>query len=134
MDYKYLKNFRNLKAFFKGASSSEIKSIVDKLNQLYENVKSFEQEQLEQKEQKSQFLSSLLNQLDDHNFTVDDLAALKGLKVQKDRAKMKPKYRYQALDGKIYTWSGQGKIPSLLKELMESEGISDKNVFRIESD
>ena len=43
MDYKYLKNFRNLKAFFKGASSTEIESIQEKLTSLHDTVKSQEE-------------------------------------------------------------------------------------------
>ena len=39
MDYKYLKNPRNLKAFFKEASSSEISSILEKLAALRDEVK-----------------------------------------------------------------------------------------------
>ena len=42
MDYKYLKNPRNLKAFFKEASSSEISSILEKLAALRDEVKAEE--------------------------------------------------------------------------------------------
>ena len=97
MDYRYLKNIRNLNAFFRGATSSEIKSILEKLTALYENVKSQEEAVLKEKQEREAFLSSVLNSLDSHNYTIDDLAALKGLKTNK--AKMKPRYEYVDLNG-----------------------------------
>ena len=52
MDYRYLKNIRNLNAFFRGATSSEIKSILEKLTALYENVKSQEEAVLKEKQER----------------------------------------------------------------------------------
>jgi DNA-binding protein H-NS len=104
MDYRYLKNIRNLNAFFRGATSSEIKSILEKLTTLYENVKSQEEAVLKEKQEREAFLSSVLNSLDSHNYTIDDLAALKGLKTNK--AKMKPRYEYVDLNGETQYCSG----------------------------
>lgn len=132
MDYRYLKNIRNLNAFFRGASSSEIKSILEKLTVLFENVKSQEEAQLREKQEKDNFLNSLLNSLDSHNFTIDDLAALKGLKTS--RSKMKPRYEYEDLNGETQYWSGQGKIPTEMKKVMERDGITDKKHYLIQED
>ena len=134
MDYKYLKNFRNLKAFFKGASSTEIESIQEKLTSLHDTVKSQEEHEQNLQRQKAEFLNGLLNELDNHNFTVDDLAALKGMTVKENRPKMKAKCAYVGTDGVEYTWSGQGKIPSMLQEVMKRDGIVDKKHYLIKTE
>ena len=131
MNYQYLKNNRNLKAFFKGASANEIKLILDKLNEFYEIVKSNEDHEALIKAQKQEFLSGLLNSLDEHNFTIDDLQAFKGIKAKENRPKMKPRYAYIALDGAEYLWSGQGKIPTKMQEVMKRDGITNKDHYLI---
>ena len=35
------------------------------------------------------------------------------------------------VDGNTYLWSGQGKIPKLLREVMQRDGITDKNHYLI---
>lgn len=132
MDYRYLKNIRNLNAFFRGATSSEIKSILEKLTALYENVKSQEEAVLKKKQEREAFLSSVLNSLDSHNYTIDDLAALKGLKTNK--AKMKPRYEYVDLNGETQYWSGQGKIPKEMKKVMDRDSITDKKHYLIQDE
>ncbi len=132
MDYRYLKNIRNLNAFFRGASSSEIKSILEKLTVLYENVKTQEETIQKEKQERDAFLSSLLDSLDSHNYTIDDLAALKGLKTNK--ARMKPRYEYVDISGETQYWSGQGKIPTEMKKVMNRDGITDKKHYLIQDD
>ena len=131
MDYNYLKNNRNLKAFFKDATSEELEGIIHKLNELYTEIKNKEIEEEQAKKRKEEFLSNLLNKLDEQNLTVDDLATLKELQKKDTRQKMAPKYEYTALDGKTYLWSGKGKIPKLLREVMQRDGITDKNHYLI---
>ncbi|MGN0894929.1 MAG: hypothetical protein ACI4ND_08055, partial [Succinivibrio sp.] len=75
MNYKYLKNNRNLKAFFRDASSEEIKQILDRLEALYRDVLHNEEELLQKKKERESFLKNVLESLEGHNYTVDDLAA-----------------------------------------------------------
>ena len=77
MDYKYLKNYRNLRAFFKDASSEEIQFIISKLTDFYAEVKNKEEQAEKLEKARIQFLNGVLDSLDDHNFTVEDLMALK---------------------------------------------------------
>ena len=98
MDYKYLKNPRNLKAFFKEASSSEISSILEKLAALRDEVKAEETAKELAEKQRQEFLSGLLNDLDNHNFTIEDLATLKGIQTKLNRPKMKARYEYEGID------------------------------------
>ena len=134
MDYKYLKNNRNLKAFFREATSSEIEGILDKIKDLYDEVKEKEEQQEKARQARLQFLSGVLDSLDSHNFTVEDLAALKNQVNKESRPKMLPRYRYININGEERFWSGQGKIPKELKEVMLRDGITDKNNYLIRTD
>ena len=44
---------------------------------------------------------------------------------------MKPRYAYIALDGAEYLWSGQGKIPTKMQEVMKRDGITNKDHYLI---
>lgn len=134
MDYKYLKNPRNLKAFFKEASSSEISSILEKLAALRDEVKAEETAKELAEKQRQEFLSGLLNDLDNHNFTIEDLASLKGIQTKLNRPKMKARYEYEGIDGQMYLWSGQGKIPKAMAEVMKRDNITDKNHYLIDKE
>lgn len=134
MDYKYLKNPRNLKAFFKDAQSYEISMIIERLIAIRDEVKALEETKEQEQRQRNDYLSSLLKDLDSHNVTVEDLAALKGLQTKSLRPKMKAKYEYQGIDGQMYLWSGQGKIPKTMSEVMKRDGITDKKHYLIDSE
>ena len=134
MDYKYLINPRNLKAFFKEASSSEISSILEKLAALRDEVKAEETAKELAEKQRQEFLSGLLNDLDNHNFTIEDLATLKGIQTKLNRPKMKARYEYEGIDGQMYLWSGQGKIPKAMAEVMKRDNITDKNHYLIDKE
>jgi DNA-binding protein H-NS len=131
MDFKYLKNSRNLKAFFKGATSKDIDSILEKLTSLYIEVKDLEEKEEKAKKERIEFLSGLLNTLDNHNFTIDDLASLKQAERKENKPKMEPRYCYEDVDGNTCYWSGQGKLPKALKEVMQRDNITDKSFYLI---
>ena len=131
MDFKYLKNSRNLKAFFKGATSKDIDSILQKLTSLYIEVKDLEEKEEKAKKERIEFLSGLLNTLDNHNFTIDDLASLKQAERKENKPKMEPRYCYEDVDGNTCYWSGQGKLPKALKEVMQRDNITDKSFYLI---
>ena len=84
--------------------------------------------------QRQEFLSGLLNDLDNHNFTIEDLATLKGIQTKLNRPKMKARYEYEGIDGQMYLWSGQGKIPKAMAEVMKRDNITDKNHYLIDKE
>lgn len=134
MNYKYLKNNRNLKAFFRDASSEEIKQILDRLEALYRDVLHNEEELLQKKKERESFLKNVLESLEGHNYTVDDLAALAQSNDSPKKRTMKMRYCYEDLDGNECFWSGQGKIPVALKLVMQRDGITDKKHYLLRDD
>lgn len=131
MDFKYLKNYRNLKAFFKEASSEDIQFIISKLTEFYAEVKNKEEQAEKLEKARIQFLNGVLDSLDNHNFTVEDLMALKKTGSRENKSKMRPRYMYHDLDGNECLWSGQGKIPKAMQHVMQRDGITDKNHYLI---
>ncbi|MBQ3678453.1 MAG: hypothetical protein II929_02915, partial [Succinivibrio sp.] len=99
MDFKYLKNYRNLKAFFKEASSEDIQFIISKLTEFYAEVKNKEEQAEKLEKARIHFLNGVLDSLDNHNFTVEDLMALKKTGSRENKSKMRPRYMYHDLDG-----------------------------------
>ncbi|MGN1281324.1 MAG: hypothetical protein ACI4UM_05415 [Succinivibrio sp.] len=131
MDYSYLKNNRNLKAFFKDASSAQIRQIIEKLEELFNETVQKEEEALKRQAERENFLKGMLASLEGHNYTVDDLAALAQVKDNSKKRTMKARYCYEDLEGNECFWSGQGKIPVALKQVMQRDGITDKKHYLI---
>ena len=47
---------------------------------------------------------------------------------------MKARYEYEGIDGQMYLWSGQGKIPKAMAEVMKRDNITDKNHYLIDKE
>ncbi len=135
MDYKYLKNSRNMKAFFKGAQAKEIRMILDNLENMYTVLKEKEEREAREKESRERFLSGVLSSLDENNYTLEDLLAIKKEQQRKaSKYHIEARYQYVDLDGVICFWSGQGKIPKALKAVMQRDGITDKSHYLIKEE
>lgn len=131
MELKNLKNLRQLKAALKDASAQDIDEIIQKLKQVKEDIILAEKQRIESEKVRTDSINSMLGKLDELNLTVDDLLAARELKKEpKQKRVVPPKYRYTDLNGQEHTWTGQGKLPTALKELMELEE-HDKEFYRI---
>ncbi len=131
MELKNLKNLRQLKAALKDATVQDIEDIIQKLKQVKEDFILAEKERIESEKVRNDSINSMLGKLDELNITIDDLVAARGLKKEpKQKRVVPPKYRYTDLNGVERTWTGQGKLPTALKELMELEE-HDKEFYRI---
>ncbi len=124
-----LKNIRNLRAWFKDATASDINDILI----LFEKLKAEkEQAELEKKRKEEAHRAFVRMYRDDGTNEasisfIDPQALIDGLV---DRLgcgnyqynKTKVKYRFVDLHGKICEWTGQGREPKRLKDIMEATG------------
>lgn len=124
-----LKNIRNLRAWFKDASASDINDILILFGKLKAEK---EQEQLEAR-RKEEAHRAFVRMYRDNGTAepsisfIDPQALIDGLV---DRLacgnyqynKTKVKYRFIDLNGKICEWTGQGREPKRLKDIMEATG------------
>lgn len=133
MELRNLKNLRQLKAALKDASVQDIEEIIQKLHTIKEEIILEEKERIESEKARNDSIHNMLGKMDELNISIDDLVAARGLKKEpKQKRVVPPKYKYTDLNGVEHTWTGQGKLPTALKELMELEE-HDKEFYRIKN-
>ncbi|SPT68413.1 DNA binding protein, nucleoid-associated [Anaerobiospirillum thomasii] len=130
MSLRALKNARNLQAALRGATIEDIDSIIAKLQEIRSVIEEAELEESIKEAERKEKLEQALEYLQVNNISVDDLVASKSLNKHQ-KLKFKPKYKYTDLDGVERTWTGQGKLPTHLRNLLEQTGKS-KEDFRID--
>lgn len=97
-------------------------------------TEALEEKELEQKElemarvEKSQKAKELLALISDSGVTIDDLINLNSTKPKKPKSIVPPKYRAE-IDGENVEWTGRGRIPTILKDYMERNGIEKEELL-----
>lgn len=131
IDPKTFKNLRLLRALFKNVNISDLGEIAAKIRQLYEERKTEEEQQARALEAKRSKIQQILEDMRQDNISLEELRRLstppRAATRDKPRHTMSARYRYTALDGNIYTWTGQGKLPVRLRELMAKEGFGKEH-------
>lgn len=127
IDPKTFKNLRLLRVLFKNVSASDLGEIVEKLTLLHEEKKAAEEQRSRALEAKRAKIQQILEDMRAGDISLEELSRLSSATPENPREKsrrtMPPRYRYTALDGHSYTWTGQGKLPVRLRQLMEKEGF-----------
>ncbi len=117
LDRKFT-NIKLLRLTLKDATSDELTSLIEKIKIIKDEVKIKEQKEALSKKQDKLCLEQILSTLDKRNLTIDDLKLLLEKKNKKPRRTMAIRYSYTDLNGERRIWSGQGKTPVALRELM----------------
>lgn len=126
-----LKSIRTLRPMFKDAASSDVQEIIEQLIKLkHEKLKEEEDLSLNQLSRASEFKpllgerhssgSSLRCAFDPQDI-MDALIERFSCKTRRYRS-ARVKYRFTDLDGNLCEWSGQGREPIKLRELLASTG------------
>ncbi len=128
LKFKELKNPRLLAAALRDASPDDIQIIIDHLTAIKEEIATrLAQENSRDKELKEK-VTAMVNELKESNITIEDFMHYAGLTVKK--RKMKMRYRYVGMDGITYEWTGQGRTPKQLLQIMQRDGTT-KADYRI---
>lgn len=119
---------RTLRKELKEVTHSEIEEYISKLQIISDEKAEAEAEAIRMEEEQKKKVESFINNITDSNEDIDiDLVISELQKVQASSSKKtvvrSPKAKYQYLDesGEIITWTGQGRMPSLLKKQMAEE-------------
>ncbi|MBO5566857.1 MAG: H-NS histone family protein [Succinivibrio sp.] len=128
MNLQQMNNLRMLRYLFKDSSESFIDSVIKKLSVVRDEIHKRTEDQLLEEKKKDSALKKALETLQSSNITPEDLIAyqerLSGKHANDGRKSVAPKYRYIDLKGVERTWSGRGKIPATLQEIISTKGIS----------
>ena len=112
---------RRLQGAVKELSVDELMTVADKLNNIIENRKEKETEQLVEQEAKQEKLNNILAQLEDAGLGVDDLRRLEPAKKSARTGQKRPiKYKLTDNEGKEHTWTGIGRMPKVYAAALES--------------
>lgn len=128
--YISLKSMRNLRSWFKDASSEDIQDVIGQLEKL--KVEKMREEDVLYA--RTYPVGNLQGGLSSPNpvsldaritpqMIVDGLIDRLSLRSRRYR-NIKVKYRFHDVDGNLCEWSGQGRLPTKLRELMEQTGKS----------
>lgn len=114
-----------LRKELKPCTSDELQSFIDRVSKIL-NEKRQQEAELQQKEkERLQLVDKVVTDVLESGVDLDLLVdKLKSEGDTTSHYKMKDKYRYTALDGEVRRWTGQGRTPTPLKELMEANGTS----------
>lgn len=123
-----LKSMRNLRSWFKDATSADIQDVIGQLEKLKLDKMREEDELYGRPVHIANSLSSntsscsmSLDARVSPQMIVDGLIDRLSCRSRRYRS-IKVKYRYYDLDGNLCEWSGQGRVPVKLRELMEKTG------------
>lgn len=119
---------RTLRKELKDVTHSEIEEFISKLKTISTEKAESEAEAIRIEEEQKKKVESVINDITDGNEDIDiELVISELQKIQANSGKKtvvrspKAKYQYLNEQGEILTWTGQGRIPSLLKAQMEAE-------------
>lgn len=111
-----LLNIRSLRKQARDYELTQLEEMLSKFTQVVEEIREEEQQRAAEQAEKEQKLKAYAKQLKDAGISMEDVAALLDNKTttKQKRPPRPPKYRYTDLDGKVKTWTGQGRTPSAL--------------------
>ncbi|MFC0179933.1 H-NS family histone-like protein [Thorsellia kenyensis] len=124
---KSLNNIRSLRAQARECSLETLEEILEKFQVIVEEKREYEAlikaVEIERENKKRKLLDIITKE----GFDPADLLDLtidnpKQARKSSKREPRPAKYQYELVSGKIKTWTGQGRMPSPIKDAIENEG------------
>lgn len=113
MDIKdILLHTRKLQSALKEFSTDELNTTSEKLNKIINKRKIKAKKEKFKKEIKLKKIKEIQQQLKENGLSLTDLSIAKIKKIKKQRP---PKYLFNDEAGEKITWTGQGRMPNILK-------------------
>jgi len=121
---KVFLNARSLRAATKELSVEQLEEVLIKFSKIVEDRKEVEVAELAKQQEKQQKMNEILLQLKENGISPEELMNLTDSAAEKTKTKRGPrpaKYAYD-LNGETKTWTGQGRMPLPLQEIMNEKG------------
>ena len=121
---KVFLNARSLRAATKELSVEQLEEVLIKFSKIVEDRKEVEVAELAKQQEKQQKMNEILLQLKENGISPEELMNLTDPAAEKTKTKRGPrpaKYAYD-LNGETKTWTGQGRMPLPLQEIMNEKG------------
>lgn len=121
---KTLLNIRSLRAFARELTLEQLEEALDKLTTVVSERKETEEAERAQAAEQEAKLAAIAEQIASDGIDVEALiSALAGENKGKAKSKRAPrpaKYKYTDSTGQEKTWTGQGRTPSAIQELLDA--------------
>lgn len=121
---KTLLNIRSLRAFARELTLEQLEEALDKLTTVVSERKETEEAERAQAAEQEAKLAAIAEQITSDGIDVEALiSALTGETKGKAKSKRAPrpaKYKYTDSTGQEKTWTGQGRTPSAIQELLDA--------------
>ncbi|OOE77039.1 H-NS family histone-like protein [Salinivibrio sp. ML290] len=131
---KALLNLRSLRAVAKEMSTEQLNEALEKLQTVVEERKEIDRQAEAQEKERLEKLEKYRAMLEADGIDPEEIVALLGgaskSKALGKRATRPAKYQYTGEDGSQKTWTGQGRMPKVIREAIES-GAAKQEDFLI---
>lgn len=121
---KALLNLRSLRALAKEMSTEQLNEALEKLHVVVEERKEIDREEEAKEKERLEKLEKYREMLVADGIEPEELMKLLGgstkAKTPGKRAARPAKYQYTDNDGSHKTWTGQGRMPKVIREATES--------------
>lgn len=121
---KTLLNIRSLRAFSRELTLEQLEEALEKLTLVVSERKEADEAETAERAEQEAKLAAIAEQIAKDGIDVEALiSALSGETKTKTKAKRAPrpaKYKYADTNGDEKTWTGQGRTPSAIQELLDS--------------
>ncbi|QFI37214.1 H-NS histone family protein [Moritella marina ATCC 15381] len=127
---KVFLNARSLRAATKELSVEQLEDVLIKFTAIVNDRKEAEAADLEKQQEKQAKMNEILLQLKENGISPEELMGLTDTTSEKTKTKTKrgprpAKYAYD-LNGDAKTWTGQGRMPLPLQEVMNAKGTIEE--------
>lgn len=125
---KVFLNARSLRAATKELSVEQLEEVLIKFTTIVDDRKEAEAAELEKQQEKQAKMNEILLQLKENGISPEELMGLTESTTEKPKSKRGPrpaKYAYD-LNGDTKTWTGQGRMPLPLQEVMNEKGTIEE--------
>ncbi len=115
-----LTNIRSLRCFIRELELDEMLEIKTKLNSVInENIEAAKEKEKE-KQDKEKKIAEYLEMMQADGIVINDFVGIQSdIKTKTKREPKPPKYQFD-IDGEVKTWTGQGRTPKVLQQLLDS--------------
>ena len=121
---KTLLNIRSLRAFSRELTLEQLEEALEKLSLVVSERKETEEAELAERAEQGAKLAAIAEQITKDGIDINALiSSLSGETKSKAKAKRAPrpaKYKYVDTNGDEKTWTGQGRTPSAIQDILDS--------------
>lgn len=120
--FEILSNLRTLRKESKNLSLEELQEGLEKFQRVVDETIEKQNELAEKNSEKEEKLAFYRELLKEEGITIEELLSQINLDGKSKRKTLPPKYEYTDQNGDHKTWTGQGRMPSVIQDAINNTG------------